>query len=402
MTMNFKHILIVLKKELKDMTRDKRTIISSILLPMIIIPIMYYFMGSSSDNLSKNIEENLVVAVVNTENTEQIEQFLKNSVFKNNNNITIISTKDSEKSLLDDEIRVAIKIDDDYENKLQNNIPINIDLTYDSSKMTSRGSLSIITDIIKQFEQNEVLNRINLLGLNQDIITPTIIQTQDISPKDSGSNQMLSMILPMILSIFLVSSGAPAAIDAIAGERERKTFEPLLTTKANRFSILLAKYIAISMFSFISVITSLIGVVIGMKLSPGMFGSDIGMNLSISIVILLIALLTIILFGFMCAAIQLGLSAFAKSIKEAGTYTTFLMFTVMIPAYATMYMQVGDIKTYMAFIPGLNIIALMKMLLSNVANISFIGITFAMSIVYFIVILLITFKLFKKENIVIR
>jgi sodium transport system permease protein len=400
--MKIKHILIVLKKELKDMIRDKRTLISTILIPMIIIPVLYYFMGSSSDNFNKDIEENLSISVSNTENKSEIEKFLKEEIFKNNESITIVENNDALQSLKNGDIRVVLQIDNDYKYKLENNIPININMMYDSSKMTSSGSIDAVSKIIQEYNQKTVSDRITKLGVDPSILVPTSINSTDVAPKEAQNNQMLSMILPMLLSILLVTSGAPAAIDLIVGERERKTFESLLTTKANRFSILVGKYLAICTFSLISIITSLIGVLIGMKVSPGMFGNNVGMSFNLPIGTIILSVFIIVLFGFMCSAVQLALSAFAKTLKEGQTYTSFLIFAIMIPAYATMFMQAGDVKLYMSFIPALNIIALIKMILSSMINYKYLILTLISSSLYFGIILTITFRLFKKESIVIR
>lgn len=400
--MNFKHVFIVLKKELNDMSRDKRTIISSILLPMIIIPLLYYFMGSSASNFDKNVQENLTVAVSNTENKAQIEDYLRKNLFTDMNNVKILELDNPMQSLKDGNVRVVIDVDQDYLTKISGNLPFEISLSYDSSKMTSSSSIDILTAKVQGLNAKISLNRLSALGVDPNIMNPTILKTIDVAPKESQNNQMLSMLLPMLLSMLLATSGAPAAIDLIVGERERKTFESLLTTKASRFSILVGKYLAISVFSMISVITSLVGVIIGMKLSPGMFGKNVGMSFNLSPVTLIMTILVILVFGFMFSAIQIAISAFAKTVKEGQTYTSFLVFLVMIPAYATMFMQAGDIQTYMSFIPVLNVIGLLKMVISGMINNTYLVFTLIASIFYFVIILFVTFNMFKKENIVIR
>lgn len=400
--MKLKHIVVVLKKEMKDMVRDKRTIITTILIPMILIPVLYYFMGSSSEQLDKDITENLSIAIKAENNKTQIEEYFKNEVFAGKENIVIANYSDPIQSLKDGDTRIVLEVDSDYLSKLQKNIPVDIKMTYDSSKMTSSGSIQMITQMINDYNQKVITTRISALGIDTNILQPTAIQTTDVAPEESQNNMMLSMILPMLLSILLVTAGAPAAIDLIVGEREKKTFEPLLTTKANRFSILIGKYLAVSAFSLISIIASLVGVVIGMKMSPGLFGENVGFGLNMPAYTIVIAALTIVLFGLICSAVQILLSAFAKTIKEGQTYTSFLTFAIMIPAYATMFMQAGDIQMYMGFIPALNIIALIKMVLAGMVDYTYLLITFGSSIVYFIAIMLVTLRLFKKESIVIR
>lgn len=398
--MKIKHILTVFKKELKDMIRDKRTIVSTIIVPMIILPVLYFFMGNGVDSIEKDVTENLTVGIVNY--TENKEDFLKNNIFIQDEAIKINNTEDAKEELKKGNIRIAIEIDENYEEKLLNNEKINVKVYYDSTKMTSSSSVSIIENYFNIFNSNLLAKRLSSLGINPDIITPTVIENMDVAPEEVKGNTTLSMIVPMLLAVLLATAGAPAAIDLIVGERERKTFEPLLSTKADRLSILLGKYFAISTFSAISLISSMMGVFIGMKVSPSMFGENLSIVSNTSVVAIILAILAVILFGFICSSIQMILSAFAKTIKEGNTYVSFLTFAIMIPAYATMFMQPGDVETYMAFIPALNIIALLKMVIGNMLDYNYIILTVLSSIVFLVICLIITFKLFKKESMVIR
>lgn len=397
--MKIKYISTVFKKELKDMSRDKRTIISTILIPMLIIPLLYYFMGSGMDSVNKNITENMKVSVIDT--NVEIENFLKTEVLSGES-IEFVNSQEPLEALKKDEVRLVLKIDNDYLNKLRNLEPFEIKMYYDSTKLTSSGSFEMIAQKIVEYNNKTALKRLETMGINPNIVTSASVVAEDLAPEETKNNQTLAMILPMLLAILLATAGAPAAIDLIVGERERKTFEPLLTTKADRFSILLGKYLSISVFSAISLVSSLIGVFIGMKMSPSMFGDNIGMSLSISILMLVLALFAIMLFGFMCSAIQMVLSAFAKTVKEGNTYISFLTFAIMIPAYATMFMQAGDVKSYMAFIPALNIIALIKTILAGIVDYNYLVMTLLSSFVYFGIIITVAFRLFKKESMVIR
>jgi len=75
---NMKHVLIVFKKELIDMFRDKKTIISSILIPILIFPIMYGFMGFSQKRITKDVEEKGIAVAIESENKDaSIVKFLE-------------------------------------------------------------------------------------------------------------------------------------------------------------------------------------------------------------------------------------------------------------------------------------------------------------------------------------
>ena len=78
-------------------------------------------------------------------------------------------------------------------------------------------------------------------------------------------------MLPLLLIIYSIAGPMGAAVDLGAGEKERGTLEPLLTTQAGRLSLLWGKFFAITVMGHISTISSLIGLYIAMKQDNGLF-----------------------------------------------------------------------------------------------------------------------------------
>ena len=232
-----------------------------------------------------------------------------------------------------------------------------------------------------------------------------MVVQNNVANEKTGGNMMLMMILPMLISILMAVGGIPAATDLVAGEKERGTLEPLLTTQSGRASILLGKYLTVTAFSIVCVISQFIGVVIGAIMTPsfltmGYAGGDIEFYMP-SMALLLIVIITITL-GMVFAGIQLAISTYSKSFKEAQTYLSFLMIVAMIPAYATMMLQPGDIKLYMFFVPLLNVIASLKMVLGNIINYTYLGIALSTSIIYVALSLTFAVSLFNKEKVLFR
>lgn len=152
-----------------------------------------------------------------------------------------------------------------------------------------------------------------------EILRPVEIVPVNAADEKRSGNFMIMMLLPMMASILIAVGGIPAATDLVAGEKERGTFEPLLTTQAGRMSILLGKYFTVTMFSFVSVIAQLIGVFIGSRISPSFFTmADAGGDVSFSMPLgaLLLSILTFIALGMVFSAIQLAVSTYARSLKR--------------------------------------------------------------------------------------
>ena len=112
-------------------------------------------------------------------------------------------------------------------------------------------------------------------------------------------------------------------------------------------------------------------------------------------------LITITL-GMVFSAIQLAISTYARSFKEAQTYLSFLVFIAIVPGYATMMLQPGDLKLYMFSVPLLNAIASLKMILGGVINYTYLGIALGTSAVYVILSLIFAASLFNREKYLFR
>ena len=211
-------------------------------------------------------------------------------------------------------------------------------------------------------------------------------------------------------AIIIVTAGVPLAVDVIAGERERNTFEALLSTKADRLSILVGKYLSILVFSLIAIIMSFAGLILGMVMNPEMFTNG-EQTISVSIILqsmnmpigaMLLTLLSAITLTVAFSGIQMVISTISKSVKEAQTYLSYLSMPAMILGFATMFMGAGDMQDYMAYIPIFNTIASLKMALSGVVNYSFLITGVIINMIFVIIISIFITKLFNKEKIIMK
>jgi sodium transport system permease protein len=102
------------------------------------------------------------------------------------------------------------------------------------------------------------------------------------------------------------------------------------------------------------------------------------------------------------SGIHVAISTWSRTVKEATSYSTFVMFAGMLPALGTMYMQGGDVKAWMMSVPVLNVIGALKMVLAGILRYDMILIAILSSAVFLAVVLYFTLNLFKKETVMFR
>lgn len=390
-------VLIVLKKELLDIFRDRKTLILSILIPLIVLPALSYFIGKASNNDIKNVEKSISINVTDQGNSN-LGKFIKAQ-----KNIKIIDSKDVNNDIRTGKILLSITIPKDLDKNIEHETAEKITMAYDNSSTNASTAVSIVKAYIDQYSKEIVSKRLSDRNINANILNPIDIVEDTVDKKESGvGKMMIVMLVPLLLIIYSITGTMAAATDLGVGEKERGTLEPLLTTKASRMSILWGKLFAIAIMGIIISLASLSSLFIAMQQKNGIFSSagkaDLNLSSANIILIMLIPVLLTMVFG----AIQLSISIYAKSFKEAQTYLSPVMIIGMILAYLTMLKDAKNIEGYYFNIPITNASCLIKELLVGIYNYNHIAITFIWMIVYVVAALLFARYMFSREDVVFR
>jgi sodium transport system permease protein len=392
--LNLKGTRIVFKKEIKDLFRDKRTVIVGILLPLLIFPIMYGFMGKGMDNTNKKVTENLKISI-NDKGNSSLGKYIKSI-----KNISIIASKDIKKDVQAGKIYIGIMIPNDFEVKIKNEQTIALKIVIDDTSQSSVIAKGSLDSIIEAYSKEIIKNRLLKRNIDISILNPMKITTVSAAKEKGGSSQfLLALLLPMFLMMYSMSSPMTAAIDLGAGEKERGTLEPLLTTQTSRMNLLFGKLLAITLMGLIGTISSMLGLAISFNVSGSMFGGA-SMNLSLNAFILIgiSALLLTITFG----AVELAISIYARSFKEASTYLTPFTIIGMIAAFGTYSMDIKNVSVLLFNIPLINLSLIMKELKAGIYNPLHLGITLGWTLTYVISSILFARYMFSKEEVIFR
>lgn len=390
--MNIRYAMIVLKKELKDTFRDKKTIFSSIIIPILIFPIMAFALGFGTNEMINDELQPIDIALISNGETK-LEEY-----FKETGQINIIDTDDPNKALEELTVRAIVKIEEGFDNKIENGAMGNVEVIYDQSSQKSDMATSRLNRIIEAYSQAITNERLNALGIDLEALRAVSIKSTSVSKEGGIGLMIFSMVFPMLITIYSAISGLATATDLGAGEKERQTLEPLLTTQASRLSILGGKFIAVFISGVIGTAASLIGFFIASKMNPNFLGTGVALPLAHILVIgLFCAGLNLVFSG-----LELTISFYARNFKEAQTYLAPLSVILLIPAYMTMYLDGKAVPEVYFHIPIINTIAIIKEALVQIIDPVHILIVLGWTLVYITASLLLTVSMFKKESVIFR
>lgn len=386
---------IVLKKELKDMFRDKKTLFVSILIPLLMMPILFGVMGKSVNKSMKSAQENVKIVLQDKGNSSFAEFISKKE------NIKVVESQKPEEDVKNGKIALALEIPEDFEKTIKDEKVSKLKITYDNSTQSSLTAFTIVNSYIEEYSKSVVQQRLDKRQINTELLNPIVPEVITAVKDNEGKGIfMISLLLPLFLVIYSVTGPMAPATDLGAGEKERGTLEPLLSTQAGRLSILWGKFLAITVMGVITTVASLVGVIIAMTQNDGLFGNTSGVNLPIGTILLiaLVSILVTMVFG----ALELAISIYARSFKEAQTYLTPLMVIAFIPAYSSYMSDAKNISTMTFNIPIVNAVSLIKEFLVGIYNPVHMLLTFGWIIIYIIASILFARYMFSREEVIFR
>ena len=400
--------LVVLKKELKDIFRDKKTVLFTLILPIILFPVMYKLMGYGMKSTMKDATEEINLAI-NGDNKSSVYNLLQSQ-----KNFKIENPEDQKSALKEGKLQLIINIPENFDKLIAEGKEANIEILYDDSSNNSSIASTTVSSLISGLEDSIVSERLKAKGIDTEILKPFKVDVKSgiLADGEEEVNPMartLGGMMPSLIVVFMFAPILGIAADLGAGEKERNTFEPLLSTPCNRNSLIFGKTIAISVVSALTMIASLISMYIGLQSfikSISEMDSGISKNTAFSFdlspqsLVFMIILLLILLLAI--CAIQISISVFARSTKEAGTYLSGVITPIMIVSYIPMFMDAKDISSFLFHIPVANSVALMKEFMVGITNFNHIGIVLLWNIIYLILALLATKHLFSREEVVFR
>ncbi len=324
-------MITVFKKELRDMFRDRRTVMITLIIGTLLGPLLMFGMLKLIVNRASTQQEKpLVLPVTGAEYAPNLVNWLKGQ------NIVIKSApKDIDAAIADQSEDVILRISPEFGDKWRKSMPAEVELIHDSTRQDASIPVERIETLLEAYSRTVGSLRLLARGVSPTAMQSLQIAHRDLATPQSRAGQILSF-LPYLLILTAFLGGAYLIIDVTAGERERQSLEPLLATPASRSAIMSGKILAACAFGLLSLMISLMAFKICFMFSSG-FGVKIELLMS-TISLLLLVLVPILLIG---ACLLTLIAASVKSVKEAQSYMSILM---MLPLLPTIILMVNPVK----------------------------------------------------------
>jgi len=373
------HIFTIFKKEMLDMLRDRRTVITMIVMPILLMPIIISLSSYiASDRIKKAQAKDIKIAISANENGVDLVKRFKRQ--KDVQIIEGVNKKDFEELIRNDSLDLAIDISEDFDSRIENGKTAEVQVFFDS---TDEGLfMKRLKNTIDNYKEFIVKSRLVLLGEEMNLIKPIKTSEQDVYTQTESLGKRIGGFLPYIFVIFCLMGAMYPAIDLFTGEKERGTMETILSVPASRLQILLGKMLVVVLSGVISGVLMIIGLYLALKLNPDVPGWVITManellsSQSLGLIILMLIPLTTFFAG-----ILIPTSIYAKSFKEAQSLIQPLIIVVTIPLVIAM-MPGFKLDAFTALIPILNVALATKEIVAGTINYGLLSLVFVSLFVF--------------------
>ena len=392
-------MLAIIKKEFARFFGDKRMVFTTIIMPGLLIYLIYSFMG---DGLADTFatDENYR-AKVYVQNMPLSMQPMFDSLQMDITDATDMDAESLKPLVENKKIELLVIFPPQFDSAMAAynvfdtaQVAPNILMYSNFTNVESDNAENMVRIMLNMYEES-ISNKFDINGYRED----NADEKFNLATDEDSMGKIFSMMMPFLLLIFLYSGCVAVAPQSIAGEKERGTIATLLVTPMNRSHLALGKIISLSVIALLSGLSSFVGTMLSLpKLMGGAIeGLPTNIYTTADYALLLGIILSTVL--IMISLISI-ISAYAKTVKEAGTMVLPLMIVIMVVGVTSM-MGGSEAQTAMAWylIPIYNSVQAMVGIFSFGYSITNVVITIAVNSIYAGIFSLILAKMFNSEKI---
>jgi len=341
--MNIEPLKIIARKELTDGLRDRRsiyTLAATTLFGALVIGFMLNQIAGQ-----KRAAEEVTVAVTGREVAPLLVDWLQQQ-----SGVTIVAgPADAEGAVRRHEADVVLSIEKDFAKDFEQSKSADVKIFSDSTRHSGQPKLERLRSLLARFNAETASMRLIVRGVSPEVVAPLNIENIDVANSQQRAATILNVIL-MLVAMSLMTAGMQIATDSTAGERERHSLEPLLLNPVPRWQIITGKWLAACAAAFAGMVASLVFFSILLSKLPL---EDAGIRFHLGTRELLLLVASFAPLALLVPAILAYLSCFARSFKEAQSYSVFLVLPVAFTGVASTFYSLSG-KGWLAVVPMLS------------------------------------------------
>ncbi len=387
--MNLSHVLTVLRRELTDLLRDRRTLFSMVVLPTIVFPILFAVLGRFTADAEKKAEREATTLAVPLSGPPAPFAAAVASA-----GLQPVPVADVPRAVIDKKAAAGLVASPDGKTA---------SIYADRTRQASSLAADKLRTVLSEYRDALVVQSLRAANLGPETLKPFEIRRENVADDRKMGGFLLGSMLGYVVILLMFSGGMYPAIDMTAGEKERKTLEALLATAARRTDIVLGKILACVAATYVTALLTTGSLFYSVRSGPlpmdgmekllGKIPADAG-----TIALVLSSLLPV---AVMAGALMIAIATAARSFKEAQSYLTPLIMLVIFPSLLG-GLPGMELTALTSLIPIFNTSQLLKGILQGDVDFVPLVVTNAANVAYAALCFTIAVRTFNDEKVLFR
>lgn len=353
-------------KELLSTVRDRRAIVSNLLIPLLLLPAMMLGLPLVLGGLFEREQASLTPIAV--EGAAHLPAALREAI--DAQNAELLPTDDALVLVREERASAALVVPEGFGAAVAAGEVPRLRIVSKTGDLQSELAAGKLQGAIAAYRSDVVAGRLAAAGLDPSILEPIAVETRDASRPAERSSGQLAWIIPFFVAVWTLAGGQMTALDATAGEKERGTLEALLVAPVRRAEVVTGKFLATLASGLSAAVMAIVGVVAAGALLRGVLLPRLGEEATEVVAVMGgslrlspggvgVMLGSALLLAAAVAALLIAVAMFARSFKEAQSYVAPLSFVMIVPALALQFADLLDLGARAYLVPVLNVMLLM-------------------------------------------
>lgn len=351
-------VWIIYRKELLEILRDRRTLTAMVVIPVVLYPLlMLGFLRAAESEEARLRAQEFVIEVPTEQNAADLDAIIKgvrrasaeSAPAETSAPAATFDIRASDKPItrIGDEVQLKVSLETEPPAPgAVGPTRLVVHITYNEVHVQSRTAMEELSEVLREFRRLAIRERV--VGLVEahahragvvpidveTILEPMRIEAESVATERQRGGWALGQIIPIILVLMTITGSIYPAIDLTAGERERGTLETLMATPVPPLQLILGKFLVVSTLGMLTAFLNVASVGATMHFSGVTQSITQAMPVEIPLGVLPLILACMVPFSLLFAAILMAVCSFARTFKEAQSYTMPVILGAMIPAVA--------------------------------------------------------------------
>lgn len=346
---------IVFRKELRETLRDRRTLLMMVVVPVLLYPALLVATEQLALVGFRQLEAEPATVGVAGSGSVNILRFLERR-----DEITVLDVLDPVVAIRTDSVQAVVVLGP----RPIAGSTMSATVLYDATDERSRRARNVLTESLRDWEEELLTERLAERGLPLSFATPLVLADSSVARAEELGGYTLGRFLPMLLILVTLLGTFYPAIDLAAGEKERGTLETLLTAPVPARQIVFGKFLTVALIGVVAAALNLASMLLTFQTGLFQLGATLDIEFTLPLEAVLVIFVTLIPLSVLFASLFLGIAVRSRSFKEAQTALTPLYLAVMIPALLPAFPGI-DFTLTLAAIPVVGVGLFFRELMSG-------------------------------------